>query len=345
MRFLLAATLSLFFCAHSWPQAGVTPSVGPLRQINGQVRLGDRPAPQGVLVLLDFASNDTSVPGNGELARTMTDSSGRFVFEHLEQTGRRAGRVVFSVTAHFPGYKDSVGVVDLTFSPRGFVALQLVRDRSRDPVNVAPEGASATISAHQPATPEAQQALARGVSLLFEKHDPKASIEEFRRVIKLDEKYEPAYDFLGTAYLQSQQWRDAQSAFEKAAKLEPGDADAYLGLGVALNTQLDFSAARKALLRSLELKPNSAATEYEIAKGYWGQGNWQEAEPHAKKAIEIDKNFAMSHIVMGNIYLRRRDATSALKEFEEYLRVEPQGAESAAVREMVARIQNAMAQR
>ncbi|HKW77145.1 MAG TPA: tetratricopeptide repeat protein, partial [Terriglobales bacterium] len=161
----------------------------------------------------------------------------------------------------------------------------------------------------------------------------------------LEPKYGPLYPLLGTAYIQTQQWPEARSAFEKATKLEPSSAEAFLGLGVVLNTQQDFSGARKVLEHSLQLKPESAAAHFEMAKSFWGEGKWQDAEPHARKALEIDKNFPMAHVIMGNIYLRRRDAHSALMEYQEYLRLAPEGQESGPVKEMITKIQNALAQR
>jgi hypothetical protein len=56
-----------------------------------------------------------------------------------------------------------------------------------------------------------------------------------------------------------------------------------------------------------------------MAKSLWGKGNWQEAEPNAREATEIDSNFAMPHIVMGNIYLRRRGAKIVVREFQDFL--------------------------
>jgi tetratricopeptide (TPR) repeat protein len=77
----------------------------------------------------------------------------------------------------------------------------------------------------------------------------------------------------------------------------------------------------------------------------WALGKWQEAEPHAHKAITINKDFAPSHVLMGNIYLRHRDARSALSEFQEYLRLDPQGEHAEPVKQMVDRIQKALGQR
>jgi Flp pilus assembly protein TadD len=145
--------------------------------------------------------------------------------------------------------------------------------------------------------------------------------------------------------MQLQEWGDAKSAFEKATKLEPANASAYLGIGAAMNQEQDFTGAQKPLLRSLELNANSAEGHYELGRSLWAQGKWQEAEPHVHKAITISKDFAPSHVLMGNIYLRRRDANSAMSEFQEYLRLDPQGEHAEAVKQMVSKIQKALEQR
>jgi hypothetical protein len=45
---------------------------------------------------------------------------------------------------------------------------------------------------------------------------------------------------------------------------------------------------------------------------------------------------------MGNILLKKRDAEGALREFQEYLRLDPNGPMAAAVRDVVAKIQKAL---
>ncbi|HKW75367.1 MAG TPA: hypothetical protein VJN64_07575, partial [Terriglobales bacterium] len=105
-RFSFIFILSLAFSSTVSAQR-IPESSAMSRQINGVIRLDGRLAPQGVLVLLDFAgSRETAPAGAGELARTMTDSSGKFSFDHLEQFGRNAGQELFAVTVHFTGYKN-----------------------------------------------------------------------------------------------------------------------------------------------------------------------------------------------------------------------------------------------
>ncbi len=316
------------------------------RQINGQVRLGNRAAPQGVLVLLDFASVGGGVPaGRGEAGRTATDSSGRFVFDRLETVGGRGGKERFAVTAHFAGYRDAIEVVDLTFLPRAFVSIEMQAEPSHGPPNVPPGGPGDAISANQPSVPEAQTALAKGQQNLVQEHNPKASIDEFKKVAQLDPQYEPAYVLLGTAYMQIHEYGEAESAFQKATQLKQDDAVAFLGIGASLNQRGDFKGAQKPLLRSLELRPDFVEAHCELGRTLWALGKWQEAEPHVRKSLELNQDYPFAHVLMGNIYLRKRDAKAALGEFQAYLRLDPQGQHAEGARQMVAKIQKALQQR
>jgi tetratricopeptide (TPR) repeat protein len=190
--------------------------------------------------------------------------------------------------------------------------------------------------------PEVEDAMAKGEELLFKKHDARASLDEFKRAAKLDPWYGQAYMLLGVAQMQLQQWSDAQWAFEEAAKVEPGNAKAYLGAGSALNEEKNYPEALKALQHSLEIRPDSAEAHYELARSLWGLGKWQAAEPHVRQAIQLNKDYAGPHALMGNIYLQREDAEAALAEFQECLRLDPEGSLAPSVKEIVAQLNKAL---
>lgn len=190
--------------------------------------------------------------------------------------------------------------------------------------------------------PEVDDAMARGQDLLFKKHDARASVDEFKRAAKLDPWYGQAYMLLGLAQMQLQQWSDAQWAFEEATKVEPGNAKAFLGAGSALNEQQNYAEAQKALQHSLEIRPDSAETHYELARSFWGMGKWQAAEPHVRQAIGLNKDYAGPHALMGNIYLQREDPEAALAEFEECLRLDPEGSLAPSAKEIIAQIRKAL---
>lgn len=206
-----------------------------------------------------------------------------------------------------------------------------------------PDQKSSAASSRNPEA--AQQAEADGEQLLFRKKDLKGAIEGFKKSIRLDPSYERGYMMLGVAYMQAGDWSDAQWAFEEVSRLNPDDLRACVGIGSALNEQKDYPGAQKTLLHCLELKPNSAEVEYELARSLWGLNKWDAAELHVQKAIGFNKDYAEPHFLMGNLLLRREDAEGALAEFREYLRLEPDGAEASEVRDVVAKLEAALKQK
>lgn len=217
---------------------------------------------------------------------------------------------------------------------------QAARGQSADAPGAKPKP---TPQSHQRRSiSEVDDAMARGQDLLFKKHDARASVDEFKRAIKLDPWYGQAYMLLGLAQMQIQQWNDAQWAFEEATKVEPGNAKAYLGAGSALNEQKNYAQAQKELQHSLEIRPDSAEAHYELARSFWGVGKWQAAEPHVRQAIELNKDYAGPHALMGNIYLQREDAENALAEFEECVRLDPEGSLAPSAKEIIAQLKKAL---
>lgn len=342
----LAAFSFLLVIASSLATAQIVAGIGA-RRVTGQIRIDGQAAPQGVLVLLDRArGRDTSfVNGSGELGNTMTDSRGKFSFENIDAGMEHPEGRMYVVSAHYPGYGTASQIVDLTSTPVGYVNLELRRDTSKNIPNVPPAGPGAMVSANQPASAKAQEELAKGEELLIQKHDPEASIKNFKKLLEIDNSYAPGYVLLGTAYMRTSRFSEAQSAFQKATRLQPKNAAAFLGLGAAMNQQQDFSRAMEPLQHSLELQPNSAEAQYELGRSLWALGKWQDAEPYARKALQIDSGFAPSHILMGNIYLRHKDGSSALAEFQEYLKLDPQGAQAQPVRDIVEKLQRALVKR
>jgi len=344
VNFLLTIGLAVLLTApHSFAQFTAGGRLSGKR-VQGQVRLAGEPAPQGVLVLLDRArGRDSSFTGgSGELGNTMTDSRGKFMFENIDAGEEVPEGATYVVTVRFPGYLQQSQIITLTASPAGFLNFDLRPDKSGAAPNLPPGGPAGMISANQPASSQGQQALARGETLLVQKHDPQASIEEFKSLIKVEPKYAPGYMLLGTAYMQTQNWGEARSAFEKVVKLEPANANAFVGIGAALNAQQDYNGARTVLEKGLHINPKSSEGQYELGRSLWALGQWQEAEPHVRKAIELNPAFPLPHIIMGNIFLRRRDANSAMTEYRQYLKLDPQGPQSGAVQAMMARIEKAL---
>jgi tetratricopeptide (TPR) repeat protein len=208
---------------------------------------------------------------------------------------------------------------------------------------VLPAHPGATVSAVELAIPaQARKDLSAGKELLEKGQEIDKSIELLQKATREYPRYAEAYLLMGVAYGRQSKWNDAAAALDHAIEINPKYTAAYAVLG-ALDNQLNkFADAEKPLLKAAELNPDSADVHLQLARTYWGLNRWQDADPHAQKAVQLAPDNADGHLLLGNILLRKRDAPGALREFEESLRLAPNGPLAEPTRQMVSKIQAAL---
>lgn len=283
-------------------------------------------APLGIHLRLEIA-------GGGSGLDCTTDGAGQCRF-----VPGGAGRYVVRVKQF--GYKEASVYVDLVDILQAYVPLELKPDTG----TVLPDSHQGipSVSAADLAVPEnAREEFRKGQSALKERK-LEESVSHLRKAIKFYEAFPQAYTLLGTAYLEQENWKEAEKALGRATRLDNKASDAYLALGAVFNETKEYPQAETALLRGLELKPDAPAGHYELAKTYWFLGRWQEAAPHARKAVSAMPDVASPHALLGNILLREQDAQGALDEYQEYLRLEPFGSMAPAVRQVVEKLEKAL---
>jgi Flp pilus assembly protein TadD len=302
---------------------------GGTTEINIQVRNPDgTAAPRGIHVRLESAEG-------GSADDCVTEQGGKCQF-HPGSSGMYVVRI-----SQF-GYKEVSAQVNLVDSSREYVTLVLKPLPGEVP-SATPDGAYGdSISVADLGIPDnARLEFEKGQSALKE-NKLDSSISHLRKAIKLYENFPLAYTLLGTAYLEQKDMKNAQTALERTTALDAKSAEAYLALGAVFNQIKEYPQAETALLKGLELKPDAAGGHYELAKTYWALGRWQEAAPHARKAVAEMPDLPGPHVLLGNILLREDNAAGALKEYQEYLHLDPSGPMSSGTREMVAKIQKAL---
>jgi len=299
--------------------------------IDVQVRYQDgRPGPRGIHVRLERAEG-------GAEADLETVQGGKCKFEQ-----RSSG--VFMVRIAEGGYKEISERVELIHSPSAYVTLPLIplNPEPQPAIAVPAPGSPESISVADLAIPEsARQELAKGQDALRTKNTDEG-LKHFQKAIKLYEAYPQAYRMLGQAYAQKQQWPEAESAFKHSIELEPKLAAAYMDLGALRNQTRNYPGAEEALKKGLELNPDAPAAEFELAKTYSATGRWQEAAPLVESAVKELPDLAPAHVLLANIRLKQRNAPAALHEYQEYLRLDPDGPMAPQVRDMIAKLQSAL---
>ncbi|MGH9713895.1 MAG: tetratricopeptide repeat protein [Candidatus Acidiferrales bacterium] len=179
----------------------------------------------------------------------------------------------------------------------------------------------------------------------LQNHELDDGIAHLNSAIEIYEQFPQAFTLLGTALNEQKHWKDAQAALERAVELAPASEVAYFQLGGSLNQLRDYAGAVKILNRGLQIRPDSpdaGGAHFELAQAYLALGQWQAAEPHAATAVAMKPEFARAHILMGNIDLKEGDGQGAISEFQDYLRLEPDGPAADSVRDMIPRIEASM---
>ena len=111
--------------------------------------------------------------------------------------------------------------------------------------------------------------------------------ERFREA--LDEfDYAPAYNNLGTAYLQMGDFPQAISAYEKAVALDRADASHHFNLGLALQKSGENELAVAAFAAALSLEPRHVKAYLSMALSYQRLGHLAEARQALQQLLTVD---------------------------------------------------------
>jgi tetratricopeptide (TPR) repeat protein len=102
--------------------------------------------------------------------------------------------------------------------------------------------------------------------------------QEFEKELQIDPTNAGAEYVLGEMAKQNQQWDDAIQHFSRAAKLDAGFGDAYVGWGGSLVSEKKFSDAISPLETAVRLESGNPAAHYLLAVAYSRTGRKEDGD-------------------------------------------------------------------
>jgi len=131
---------------------------------------------------------------------------------------------------------------------------------------------------------------------LLQKKEYDKSLQLLDMVIKIDEKYKPAWSCKGIAYMEKEEYLPALNSFEKVIKLDAGDNLAWYNKGYVLLLMEEYKEARKVFDFFLARYENKNDDFFKFAlylraKSLYGLKNYENALISVDEAILKDKNF------------------------------------------------------
>jgi len=137
-----------------------------------------------------------------------------------------------------------------------------------------------------------------------------------QKALEIDSQLAEAHTAL--AYTQAfydWDWENAEKSFKRALELNPNYATAHQWYAEYLTSMGRFDEARTHYQRALEIDPVSPIILSDLASLYDVQGNAEQTIEQARKAIELDPNFAYGYFFLGMGYERKEmypEASDAL---------------------------------
>jgi len=248
---------------------------------------------------------------------------------------------IYVVRLNETGYRPLSVRVELTGITRQFVMIDLKPLQERAPAApVRKENVGTQVPVLELNVPDkARQEFELGQKSL-EERQLDGGILHLRNALAIYDSFPQAHLLLGSAYLEQKKWTEARTSLETAIRLNPKLAEAYLELGAVFNQLREYPQAEIALTRGLDINPDSPMGHYELAKALWGSGRWQDAAPHAAAAVAAMPDLAAPHVLLANILLRKQDVDGALREYQTYLRLEPNGSMAMGTRDVIEKIKS-----
>jgi len=101
-------------------------------------------------------------------------------------------------------------------------------------------------------------------------------------------------------------WEEATSIYDRALKLQPGNARAHMFRAMALLCQRDIKAAEAGLRRSTELDPLSASDCARMAYVHYLKGNYDSAAEELGQSFELDRDYPEARLYEGLLQFQQQ---------------------------------------
>lgn len=350
--FSLLLTWITTLTSSGWGQTRITI---PIR-LNGKVVMEDGsslPGPVPVVLTCRTRVMTSSSSARRELGPIETaETAGQHLREEVLSSPSGLFSFEFTVTREVePRYQYASQRVDLTgcevvAQAPGFVSSVIrlgIRDRTSNPnigeIFLRPQSLPATQSvlvSSLRAPTEAKAAMRKAGEQLRQKNLSEAE-KYLEEAVRIYPGYAEAWQLLGEVRQVLGDEAAARTAFVKAMEAEPRFLPPHLSLAYLEMRINNWGRVAALSAKALELDPSSLRARYYQAVSAFALEKFALAEEAARTLIASPQvsEYPMTYYVLGSIYAMRRDFPAAAEQFKRYLELQPNGAKSAEVRNVL----------
>lgn len=153
---------------------------------------------------------------------------------------------------------------------------------------------------------------------------PRSALSQYERAIRLDPKYAPAYVGRGIVHRRQGHWGPAQSDFNHAIALDTRCTEAYFHRAILFYKTRRRDRALMDYDRVLELDPRHVGAHVNRALLYARLGRVDDALRGHSRAIELDPDCAEAYLGRSIARVGKGDNDGALRDCIQAIRLDPQ---------------------
>ena len=149
----------------------------------------------------------------------------------------------------------------------------------------------------------------------YDKHEYGEAISYFKKAVEEDTQQGSYFRWLGHAYYENGQFKEAIDAYKRSLALPQGTAlvfESWLWLAEAQGKMGLYEAAIPSWKKYIELKPDDPAGFTRLAEAYGWIKQFDEAITAAKRAIELKADYARAYYCLGYAYRMKKQYAEAL---------------------------------
>ncbi len=197
-----------------------------------------------------------------------------------------------------------------------------------------PGGPGGPISTHQLQAPKkARGAYEKGLKLLEDKNNPADSIAEFEKAVKEYPSYYEAYTEMGIANNRLGKFAEAETSLKKAIELSDRKfLQPLYVLAELYNSRGKYQEGEAFARQAIALDDSGWNGYFELARSLMGLKRVSDAETSAVRARDLAPQTPQVYLVLGNVHALQQKYQAAVQDLDAYLKLEPEGQNSEAVR-------------
>jgi tetratricopeptide (TPR) repeat protein len=169
----------------------------------------------------------------------------------------------------------------------------------------------------------------------YQAGDLDAAFAKAQDAIKLGPEKAIGFNLGATIALKRKDWDNTIALGEKSFALESDNTPLVGMLMEAYRAKGDKAKAGEYEKKYIALNPDQPEFVYNQAVDLYNKNDFKGAEPLLKKVVEGKPDFAKAHYLLGMAYVNLNRIPDMKKHFNEYLRLEPKGADAGTAKEML----------